>query len=91
MKNKTKQARNSLHESIMDKTLKKLATEDNDPCLERFVDIKNKGNNYLDENWLDDLPKNPKTLLQPANAAKEFPDKPGLQQLAEAYKNGDLF
>ena len=45
----------------------------------------------LSKNWSLDyppIPKNPKGLIR---LAEEYPEKAGLQQLAQAYKAGQLF
>jgi len=44
----------------------------------------------LPVNWMDKitLPENPKNLRQ---LADEYPEKAGLQQLAQAWEDGELF
>lgn len=44
----------------------------------------------LADDWMDKLPKlkNPKNLRQ---LADEYPEKAGLQQLAQAWEDGELF
>jgi len=67
--------------------MKKKPNDDLPPYLRKILE---KPVEIVPVNWLGNrkLPEKTKNLRQ---LADEYPEKAGLQQLAEAWENGDLF